>query len=63
MYSSAKKKAKLARQYALSAYLEATRIKNTYLLDEVFDEEEEDDNDYNKFLEEDDLFNLTTKKI
>ena len=71
MYSSAKRKAKLARQYALSAYLEANRIKNTYLLDEVFEEDEDDDDDeiYKKWNnniqkteEDDDIFNLTTKK-
>jgi hypothetical protein len=43
MYTSAKRKAKLARKYALSAYLEAKRIKNTYLIDEVFDDDDDDD--------------------
>jgi hypothetical protein len=58
MYSSAKKKAKLARQYALSAYLEAKRIKNTYLLDEVFEDDDDDDED-DKFSEEDnDIFKI-----
>jgi hypothetical protein len=46
MYKEAKKKAKMAKEFALSAYLEAKRIKNTYLLDEVMDDsdsnEEED---------------------
>jgi len=42
MYREAKKKARLARDFALSAYLEAKRIKNTYLLDEVFDSDEEE---------------------
>jgi hypothetical protein len=42
MYKEAKKKAKLAREFALSAYLEAKRIKNTYLIDEVFDSDDED---------------------
>lgn len=62
MYSSAKRKAKLARKYALSAYLEAKRIKNTYLLDEVFEEDEDEDEDINEENENDDIFNLTTKK-
>ena len=33
MYLDAKTKAKLAKEFALAAYLEAKRIKNTYLLD------------------------------
>ena len=45
MYKEAKKKAKLARGFALSAYLEAKRIKNTYLIDEAFDSDDEDDMD------------------
>ena len=32
----------MARKFALSAYLEATRIKNTYLIDEALDSDEED---------------------
>ena len=42
MYREAKKKARLARDFALSAYLEIKRIKNTYLLDEAFDSDDED---------------------
>ena len=42
MYKEAKKKAKMARKFALSAYLEAKRIKNTYLTDEVLDSEDEE---------------------
>ena len=42
MYRDAKRKARLAREFALSAYLEAKRIKNTYLLEEAFDSDEED---------------------
>jgi len=41
MYREAKKKARMARDFALSAYLEAKRIKNTYLLDEAFDSDDE----------------------
>ena len=39
LYKDAKKKAKQARDLALSSYLEAKRIKNTYLLDNVDDSE------------------------
>ena len=62
MYSSAKRKAKLAKQYALSAYLEAKRIKNTYLLDEIFDDEDENEDDEQWTDDIDDIFNLTTTK-
>ena len=51
MYREAKRKAKLARDFALTAYLEAKRIKNTYLLDEVFDSDDEME-DSDKTLEE-----------
>ncbi len=37
MYQDAKKKAKLAKDLALSAYLEAKRIKNTYMLADLDD--------------------------
>ena len=48
MYHEARNKAKIARDLALSAYLEAKRIKNTYMLDDIIDSsdsEEEDDED------------------
>ena len=45
MYKEAKRKAKMAREFALSAYLEAKRIKNTYLIDEALDSDEEEDPD------------------
>jgi hypothetical protein len=51
MYKEARRKAKIARDLALSSYLEAKRIKNTYMLDDIIDsdesdeEEEEDDSD------------------
>lgn len=35
MYKEAKKKAKIAREFALSSYLEAKEIKNKYLLDDI----------------------------
>jgi hypothetical protein len=52
MYREAKKKARMARDFALSAYLEAKRIKNTYLFDEAFDSDDEKD------LEEKSLENI-----
>ena len=56
MYREARQKAKVARDLALSAYLEAKRIKNTYMLDDIIssssdeesDEEEEEDTDTNE---------------
>lgn len=51
MYREAKTKAKLAKDLALSSYLEAKRIKNTYMLDDVsdsdesYEEDEEDEED------------------
>jgi len=45
MYREALRKAKLAKEMALSNYLEAKRIKNTYMLDELNDDSDfEDDN-------------------
>lgn len=52
MYREAKRKARLAREFAFSAYLEANRIKNTYLLDEAFDSDDE------KEIEEKSLENM-----
>jgi len=46
MYQTAKRKAKLAKSLAISAFLEAKRIKNMYMLDDL-DEDEEDDEDEN----------------
>lgn len=42
MYREACRKAKLARDLALSSYLEAKRIKNTYMLDDLSDSDESD---------------------
>jgi len=42
MYREARKKAKEARDLALRAYLEAKHIKNTYLLDDINDDEDSD---------------------
>jgi hypothetical protein len=49
MYQNAKKKAKIARDIAIHAYLEAKQIKNTYLLK---DDLEEDDSEDEKSLYE-----------
>lgn len=42
MYREACRKAKIARDLALSSYLEAKRIKNTYMLDDITDSDESD---------------------
>jgi hypothetical protein len=44
MYREALRKAKLAKEMALANYLEAKRIQNTYMLDELNDSDFEDDN-------------------
>uniref|UniRef100_A0A6C0JZS3 Uncharacterized protein n=1 Tax=viral metagenome TaxID=1070528 RepID=A0A6C0JZS3_9ZZZZ len=50
MYQDAKKKAKLAKDLALSAYLEAKHIKNTYMLEDLDDSDSdlEEDSFYEK---------------
>ena len=53
MYREARRKAKVARDLALSAYLEAKRIKNTYMLDNLKDSDESD-NDLNDNDDDDD---------
>ena len=45
MYREARQKAKVARDLALSAYLEAKRIKNTYMLDDIIDSSDDDDSE------------------
>jgi len=57
MYREARKKAKVARDLALSSYLEAKRIKNTYMLDDIEDSDDSDleldnDNDEENSLDE-----------
>lgn len=42
MYRNARKKAKIARDFAISSYLEAKQIKNTYKLDDIGDSDESD---------------------
>ena len=43
MYKEAKEKAKIAKRMALMAYLEAKRIKNEYMIDDINDSENEQD--------------------
>lgn len=43
MYQNAKRKAKIARDIALSAYLEAKQIKNTYLIHENVEDDDDDE--------------------
>ena len=43
MYREARRKAKIARDLALSSYLEVKRIKNTYMLDDIKDSDDESD--------------------
>lgn len=45
MYREAKRKAKISRDLALSSYLEAQRIKNTYMLDSIVDSDSDLDED------------------
>ena len=47
MYREALRKAKLAKEMALSNYLEAKRIKNTYMLDELNDDSDFEDENMN----------------
>ena len=42
MYREARRKAKIARNLALSSYLEAKRIKNTYMLEDIKDSDDSD---------------------
>lgn len=42
MYRDARKKAKIAKDLALSSYLEAKRIKNTYMLNDIVDSDSSD---------------------
>jgi ABC-type transporter MlaC component len=46
LYKDAKQKAKIARDLALTSYLEAKRIKNTYLLNNSHDLSESDEEDF-----------------
>lgn len=58
MYREARRKAKIARNLALSSYLEAKRIKNTYMLDDMKDSDDSDlDIDLDIDLENEDSIN------
>ena len=48
IYKKAKEKARMARRLAIQAFLEAKKIKNTFLIGEV---EESDDDDLDSFIE------------
>ena len=43
MYKDARKKAKLAKELALASYLEARRIKNTYMLESIEDSDDSEE--------------------
>ena len=45
MYREAMRKAKMAKEMAVSSYLEAKRIKNIYMLEDLSDEESDEDED------------------
>lgn len=47
MYREARKKAKMAKDLALASYLEAKRIKNTYMLEDIQDSDLDSDLDEN----------------
>jgi len=65
MYREAREKAKIARDLALSAYLEAKRIKNTYMLDDIIDssDSEESGEDDSEDEEEEDEEEDETENI
>ena len=46
IYKKAKEKAKMARRLAIQAFLEAKKIKNTFLVGEVEESDDDDDLDY-----------------
>ena len=51
MYREAKRKAKEAKDLALSAYLEAKRIKTTYMLEDEEEDSEEESHEEDSDLE------------
>lgn len=60
MYREARQKAKVARDLALSAYLEAKRIKNTYMLDDIINSSSEESND--EYSDEEDNYTVQKEK-
>jgi len=55
MYKQARRKSKTAKKMALSAYLEAKNIKNTYMLNDVLDSDSDTDSDVNSDTEFDEI--------
>jgi hypothetical protein len=53
LYKQARRKARHAKKMALSSYLEAKRIKNTYMLDDILDSDS--DTDSNTEFDENDV--------
>lgn len=53
LYKQARRKARTAKKMALSSYLEAKRIKNTYMLDDILDSDS--DTDSNTEFDENDV--------
>ena len=53
LYKQARRKARQAKKMALSSYLEAKRIKNTYMLDDILDSDS--DTDSNTEFDENDI--------
>lgn len=53
MYRNARKKAKLAKSLALSSFMEARRIKNMYMLDDLEDSDDDDEIDLENLDNED----------
>ena len=43
MYKDARKKAKLAKELSVASYLEAQKIKNTYMLDDIDSDSDDDE--------------------
>jgi len=62
LYREARRKAKVARDLALSAYLEAKRIKNTYMLDNLKDSDESD-NDLDDEFDDDDEPDIDEEEV
>jgi hypothetical protein len=54
LYKEAREKAREAKQVALANYLEAKRIKNTYLLEDMSESEEDDDENLDPSSSDDD---------
>ena len=51
MYKEAKRKAKVAKNLAITSLLEAKRIKNVYMLEDTSDSEDSTNSDYDNLNE------------